>query len=76
MTEITLQFIGERLAAIQSEQSTTRIELKNAITAVKDDMNVLTAIVLRLENSVTREMNLVHEQMGRLAERVRHLETQ
>jgi hypothetical protein len=78
MTEITLQFIGERLAAIQGEQSNIRIDLgdlKKAIADLNDDMKVLTAIVLRLDGSTGREFRSIHEQMGRLAERVRQLET-
>ena len=36
-------------------------------------MNVLTAIVLRIDRSMGRELRIVHEEMGRLVELLHHL---
>ena len=51
--------------------------LTNEVASLRDDMNVLTAMVLRVDNTVTRvldELRAMHTQYARLAERVRVLE--
>jgi ubiquinone biosynthesis protein UbiJ len=51
--------------------------LINEVASLRDDTNVLTAIVARLDNSHTRlleEIRATHSQISRLANRVRQLE--
>jgi hypothetical protein len=50
--------------------------LTNEVASLRDDMNVLTAIALRVGNTVTRvldELRAIHTQHARLAERARVL---
>jgi chromosome segregation ATPase len=51
--------------------------LTGEVASLRDDMQVLTAIVHRLDNSHTRlldEVRATHSQIARLANRVRELE--
>ena len=53
--------------------------LTTEVASLRDDMHVLTAIVMRLDNSQGRmleELRGMHRQYSRLGERVRQLETQ
>jgi hypothetical protein len=77
MTEISLEFIGERLERIQAEQADMRAgiaRVEASIASIKDDINVLTAIVLRLDGSTGREFRSLYEQIGRMTERIRKIE--
>ena len=52
--------------------------LTDEVASLRDDMQVLTAIVHRLDNSHTRlltEIRATHSQVSRLSDRVRRLET-
>ena len=65
---IDLAFIGQAL-----QRLTTEIE------SLRDDMHVLTAIVMRLDNSQGRmleQLRGMHRQYSRPGERVRQLEKQ
>lgn len=61
-------YIGQALQRLTTE-----------VASLRDDMHVLTAIVMRLDNSQGRmleELRGMHRQYSRLGERVRQLETQ
>jgi hypothetical protein len=65
---IDLAYIGRALQRLTSE-----------VASLRDDMQVLTAIVLRLDNSQGRmleELRAMHAQHSRLSNRVRQLEEQ
>ena len=52
-------------------------EIRTEIASLRDDVNVLTAIVQRLDNSHTRlltEIRATHAQVSRHGERLRRLE--
>ena len=58
--------------------ATTLQRLTDEVASLRDDMQVLTAIVQRLDNSHTRlltEIRATHAQVSRLGNRVRRLET-
>jgi len=64
---IDLAFVGRALQRLTDEVASTR-----------DDMQVLTAIVHRLDNSHSRlltEIRATHSQVSRPGDRVRQLET-
>lgn len=64
---IDLAYIGRALQRLTDE-----------VASLRDDMQVLTAIVQRLDNSHTRlltEIRATHSQVSRLADRVRRPET-
>lgn len=49
----------------------------NELASLRDDMAVLTAIVMRLDGSMAallQEVRVVHQQIGRMNDRVRKLE--
>ena len=63
---IDLAYIGRALQKLTSD-----------VASMRDDMQVLTAIVLRVDNGQGRmleEIRAMHRQHSRLAERVRQLE--
>jgi DNA-binding transcriptional regulator YbjK len=65
---IDLGFIGQALQRLTTE-----------VASLRDDMRVLTAIVMRLDNSQGRmpeELRGMHRQYSRVSERVRQLEEQ
>ena len=65
---IDLGFIGQALPRLTTE-----------VASLRDDMHVLTAIVMRLDNSQGRmleELRGMHRQYSRVSERVRQLEEQ
>jgi len=65
---VDLSFIAQSLQRLVTE-----------VASLRDDTHVLTAIVLRLDNSQARmleEIRAMHRQHSRLGERVRQLETQ
>jgi hypothetical protein len=65
---VDMGYIGQALQRLTSE-----------VASLRDDMHVLTAIVLRLDNSQGRmleELRGMHRQYSRLNERVRQLESQ
>lgn len=71
--EIDLAYIGHALARLTTE-----------VGALRDDMNVLTAIVMPMDSAMGRqdatmaalltEIRAIHSQHSRLANRVRQLE--
>jgi t-SNARE complex subunit (syntaxin) len=64
---IDLAFVGRALQRLTDE-----------VASMRDDMQVLTAIVHRLDNSHSRlltEIRATHSQVSRLGDRVRQLET-
>ena len=64
---IDLAYVGRALQRLTDE-----------VASLGDDMQVLTAIVQRLDNSHTRlltEIRATHSQVSRLADRVRRFET-
>jgi outer membrane murein-binding lipoprotein Lpp len=64
---VDLNFIAKRLD-----------QLGNDVSNMRDDMTVLTAMVSRLEASVTslvQEMRATHSQMARFDNRIRKLES-
>ena len=66
MSEVTLDYIGRALDRLTTE-----------VASLRDDMNVLTAIVMRLDGShsaLLTEIRATHSQQSRLANRVRALE--
>ncbi len=68
MAEPSLEFIGGQLE-----------RLTGNVAGLRDDMSVLTSIVLRQDATLTAlltEMRATHSQMARIADRVRRLETQ
>jgi hypothetical protein len=67
MTEIDLTFIARQIDRLISDNA-----------ALRDDVNVLTAIVLRLDGSqsaLLTEVRAVHSQISRMNDRVRKLES-
>ena len=65
---IDLAFIGQALQRLTTE-----------VASLRDDMHVLTAIVMRFDNSQGRmleELRGMHRQHSRVSERVRQLEEQ
>lgn len=68
--EIGLSVIAELNRRILEEMASLRAELHDGLASVKDDMNVLTAIVLRLEGHVTR----LDQRLDRFSARLRQLE--
>jgi septal ring factor EnvC (AmiA/AmiB activator) len=68
--EIGLSVIAELNRRILEEMASLRAELHDGLASVKDDMNVLTAIVLRLEGHVTRR----DQRLDRFSARLRQLE--
>jgi hypothetical protein len=65
---VDLGFIGQALQRLTTE-----------VASLRDDMHVLTAIVMRLDNSQGRmleELRGMHRQHSRLSERLRQLEEQ
>lgn len=65
---IDLGYIGQALQRLTTE-----------VASLRDDMHVLTAIVLRLDNTQGRmleELRAMHSQYSRLDNRVRQLEAQ
>jgi hypothetical protein len=67
MTEPDLTLIGERLLAIQTDMR----EMRSALIDISDGQTVLTQMVLRLE----RDMVRVKDLLGRMDDRIAHLET-
>jgi hypothetical protein len=74
---VTLEFLGRQqeriLAEMRAEFRVTRAEMQN----FRDDMTVLTAIALRLENSVNSlavQVGTMVQQHRRFDERLRALE--
>lgn len=73
MTDIDLNFIARQVERVLTEQA-----------AMRDDMRVLTAIVLRVDNTVARhqamfgeildELRAMHVQITRMNDRIRKLE--
>ena len=64
---VTLEFLGRQMARVLDEMASFR-----------DDLTVLTAIVMRLETSVTSlttEVRAMHSRHARLERRVQSLET-
>lgn len=72
MTDVDLNFLAKQQDRILSELAEMRIESRSTAASLRDDMSVLTAMVLRLENTSRsqREFN-VH-----VIERVRKLENE
>jgi hypothetical protein len=65
---VDLGYIGQALHRLTAE-----------VASLRDDMHVLTAIVMRLDNSqgrVLEELRAMHSQYSRLNNRVRQLEEQ
>jgi hypothetical protein len=65
---VDIGYIGQALQLLTTE-----------VASLRDDMHVLTAIVLRLDNSQGRmleELRGMHRQYSRLGERVRQVEEQ
>ena len=63
---IDLAYVGQALQRLTDE-----------VASLRDDMQVLTAIVQRLDNSHTRlltEIRATHSQVSRIGDRVRRLE--
>jgi len=70
---ITLEFLARQQQRILDEMSSMRDEMGS----FRDDMQVLTAMVMRLDGTVglvLRELRAMHGQHQRLANRVRRLE--
>jgi hypothetical protein len=68
MTEdtVAIEFMGRQLDRVITE-----------ISSLRDDMTVLTAIVMRMDGTMTgllTETRAVHSQISRIAERVRKIE--
>ncbi len=70
--DVDLSFLAKQQSRILSELAEMRIESRSTATNLRDDISVLTAMVLRLENTSRnqREFN-VH-----VIERVRKLESE
>ena len=65
---VDLAYVGPALPRLTAE-----------VASLRDDMHVLTAIVLRLDNSQGRmleELRAMHRQQSRFGERLRQLEEQ
>lgn len=68
MPDPSLEFIGAQLERLTGD-----------VGGLREDMAVLTSIVLRQDATLTALLNEVrttHSQIGRLSDRVRRLETQ
>jgi hypothetical protein len=66
MTDADLTFLTRKIDRMMTE-----------VASMRDDMSVLTAIVLRLDgtqSATLTEMRAVHTQIGRMNDRVRKLE--
>ena len=72
---ITLEFLARQQQRLLEEMASMREEM----ASFRDDMQVLTAMVLRLDGTVglvLTESRAMHSQHNRLANRVRRLEEQ
>ena len=70
---ITLEFLARQQQRLLEEMSLMRGEMGS----MRDDMQVLTAMVMRLDGTVglvLTELRAMHSQHGRLANRVRRVE--
>ncbi len=72
---ITLEFLARQQQRLLDEMGSMRGEM----ASIRDDMHVLTAMVMRLDGTVglvLTELRAMHSQHQRLANRVRRLEEQ
>ena len=63
---VSLEFIADRIRHVIAE-----------VASLRDDMNVLTSIVLRQDGTLTallQEIRAVHSQIGRMNDRLRKVE--
>jgi hypothetical protein len=72
---VTLEFLGAQMERMLSEQASIRDELRS----VREDMRVLTAIVLRHDaslNGILEQLHAMTAQLNRFDIRLRRLEDQ
>ena len=71
MTEITLEFIAKQLERVLSEQARMRLEHRASLQEVKDELAVLTTMVMQFNNATRNQRdlnNLMFEQLRKLEE--------
>ena len=76
---ITLEFLARQQQRLLEEMRTGFRSMRDEMGSFRDDMQVLTAMVLRLDGTVGRvltELRAMHSQHNRLANRVRRVEEQ
>jgi hypothetical protein len=72
---VTLEFLGAQMERMFAEQAKTRED----IAGLREDMRVLTAIVLRHENTLVdmlQQIRTMVSQHSRFSDRLRRLEEQ
>ncbi len=76
---VTLEFLACQQQRLLDEVRTEFRSVREEMASFRDDMQVLTAMVMRLDGTVGRvltELRATHSQHGRLANRVRRIEEQ
>jgi predicted nuclease with TOPRIM domain len=71
--DITLDFIGAQLQRVLDDNAVFRSELadiRGEIAGFRDDMRVLTAMTMRIDN----KLNRLEDEIHRFGDRVRKLE--
>ena len=74
---ITLEFLARQQQRLIEEMRTGFRSMREEMGSFRDDMQVLTAMVMRLDGTVglvLTELRAMHSQHNRLASRVRRLE--
>ena len=72
---VTLEFLGAQMERMFAEQAKTRED----IAGLRDDISVLTAIVLRHDaslSSISEQLRVMTQQFNRFGDRLRRLEDQ
>ena len=76
---VTLEFLARQQQRLIEEMRTGFRSVREEMASFRDDMQVLTAMVMRLDGTVglvLTELRAMHSQHNRLAARVRRLEEQ
>ena len=74
---VTLEFLARQQQRLLEEMRSEFRSVRDEMASFRDDMQVLTAMVMRLDGTVGRlltEVRAMHSQHNRLANRVRRLE--
>ena len=62
MADVTLEFLGKQLQRVLDDL----VIIHNEIASLRDDMRVLTAMVIRVDSKLDRLEDEIHRQGGRL----------
>ncbi len=76
---ITLEFLAAQQRRTLDELGAIRVEMvgmRTEFVAIRDDITVLTAIVVRQENATLDQLRAMTNQQNRFSDRLRSLEDQ